>query len=270
MKNVFSVSYFESRPTVLPALLIQGMAMEVSGPAGSSFLGKHWLAQFGSQRGGLYHSPEMRSVLYKLTPFLISCALYFLLGVQEPSIFASILRSLPTISLAFFVANQSNSTGTWTQYSQKILEGLMFAAVGDVLIVWPKLLLPAMIAFAACFISYTSAFGFTPFRPLILTILAIVGIEIYNVLLLPCLGGIFLLVVPVYLGILGIMVWRALSLPKRQLSATVGSVIFSVSELFDGLDIFCSKVPNFRFLVMATYYTAQGLIAFSVTSQEVP
>ncbi|XP_060639163.2 lysoplasmalogenase TMEM86B-like [Anolis sagrei] len=212
----------------------------------------------------------MRSLVFRLTPFLISVALYFTLWVQGPSIFASILRSLPTIALAFFVASQSYSTGTLTQYSHKILQGLMFSIVGDVLIVWPQLLLPAMFAFASCFISYTSAFGFTPFRPLILAIVTAVGIEILHVLLLPCLKGIYLLAVPVYIGLLGIMLWRGLSLPKQKLSATVGSMIFAVSDLFDGLDTYCSNVPNFRLFIMSTYYAAQGLIAFSVTSQEVP
>ncbi|KAJ6654446.1 hypothetical protein lerEdw1_007039 [Lerista edwardsae] len=146
----------------------------------------------------------------------------------------AIVTCLPTLSLAIFVAIHSYSVGSWTPFNGRIFWGLLFAAVGDVCLVWQELFLPA-----------------------------------FFFLLLPCLGGIYVWAVAAYSGLLSLMAWRVLSHSSQQLPASIGSLLFLVSDLFVALDKFCSVLPHARSLFMTTYYTAQALIAVSVASQKV-
>lgn len=119
-------------------------------------------------------------------------------------------------------------------------------------------------AFAICHICYIAAFGLTPLQPLIFLVIEGLGAVGYVVILLPCLSGFYVWAVLFYSGLLGIMAWRALSCSKGL--ASVGSLIFLVSDLLVGYDKFCTSHPLTRILYMSTYYLAQTLIALSVDS----
>ncbi|XP_042330352.1 lysoplasmalogenase-like [Sceloporus undulatus] len=208
------------------------------------------------------------NLLIKLLPFLISCIVYFALKLPEPSALAALVKCFPTLYLAFLVAIQSHSAGAWTPYSRRVFQGLLLSAVGDACLVWPQLFLPGLAAFAACHISYILAFGLTPFRPLVFVVAVGAVFVAYIYLVMPCLNGISLWAETASKVPLSMMAWRALSHPGRQLSTSFGSLLFFASDLFYGIETFCSFLPHSRFLIMSTYYTAQALFTFSVASQK--
>ncbi|XP_062813197.1 lysoplasmalogenase TMEM86B-like [Anolis carolinensis] len=255
------------------------------------------------------------SLLIKLVPFLISCIACFTLNLPEPSISATIVKGLPSLSLAFFVAIQPHAAEAWTSYAKAIFQGLLLSAVGDACLVWPQLFFLGLIgannsmgkelmclqvtsqfmmtprmfpskpssvltyflsfspagraAFAMCHTSYILAFGLIPFRPFIFVMALGFVFVPYAYLVEPCLEGFSRWAETASKVPLSIMTWRALSHPGRRLRTSVGSLLFVASDLFFGIETFCSFLPHSRFLIMSTYYTAQGLFALTVASQRV-
>ncbi|KAM6452595.1 lysoplasmalogenase TMEM86B isoform 1-T1 [Liasis olivaceus] len=208
-----------------------------------------------------------RTLLLKLLPFLVSSTTYFTLLPPEPSLLSTVMKCLPTFSLALFVATQAKSAGVLTPYARRIFQGLLFSCVGDACLVWPESFLAGIGAFSICHISYISAFGWTPLQPLIFLVIEGLVAVGYAMILLPCLSGFYMWAALLYSVLLGIMAWRALSCSKRL--ASVGSLIFLVSDLLVAHDKFCTSYPLARLLIMSTYYVAQTLIAISVTSQKI-
>ncbi|XP_026533380.1 lysoplasmalogenase isoform X1 [Notechis scutatus] len=202
-----------------------------------------------------------RTMLLRLLPFVVSSSIYFILLLPEPSLNSTIIKCLPTFSLAFFVATQSKNGGVFKPYSRWIFRGLLFACLGDACLVWPEFFLAGMGAFAICHLCYIAAFGLSPLQPLtFLVIQGLVAVS-YVVILLPCLPGFYTWAVLFYSGLLGVMVWRALSCSKGL--ALAGSLIFITSDLLVAYDKFCTSHPLARILYMSTYYLSQTLIALS-------
>ncbi|KAG8140455.1 hypothetical protein E2320_003140 [Naja naja] len=201
-------------------------------------------------------------MLLRLLPFAVFSSIYFVLLLPEPSLNSTIVKCLPTFSLAFFVATHSKNGGVFKPYSRRIFCGLLFACLGDACLVWPEFFLAGMGAFAICHICYIAAFGLAPLRPLTFLVIQGLAAVSYVVILLPCLSSFYTWPVLLYSGLLGVMAWRALSCSKGLASA--GSLIFIMSDLLVAHDKFCTSYPLARILYMSTYYLGQTLIALSI------
>ncbi|XP_067408536.1 LOW QUALITY PROTEIN: lysoplasmalogenase TMEM86B [Emydura macquarii macquarii] len=205
---------------------------------------------------------DAKSRLLKLLPFLASCGLYFALGLPEPSGPSAGVKSLPVLSLAFFLTAQARGDGAWTPSARRVRWGLLCSSVGDICLVWPRLFLPGMAAFAAAHGCYIWALGLRPLRPLLLLLLALAWAGAY-VALWPCLQGPYVPAVGFYGALLAAVVWRALARPPPRLAVATGSLLFLASDLLLAVNHFCTSLPRAQLLVMATYYAAQGLLAAS-------
>ncbi|XP_044747831.1 lysoplasmalogenase-like protein TMEM86A [Coccinella septempunctata] len=210
----------------------------------------------------------------KLLPFFKTLVLYFLIfpSSENPSILGAALKCLPIISLMFFVFLHGMSSKEEYKYSRRILAGLIFCCVGDAFLVWPNFFIPGMISFAIGHVNYINAFGF---KPLNLTVgMAVLALDIGGILyLLPGIQGITLSIgVPLYVILLGVMMWRALARLNsikdfknwNKVCSSLGGILFVVSDLILGINMFRFRVNHSQALIMSSYYTAQLSIALSV------
>lgn len=158
-------------------------------------------------------------------------------------------------------------------YSRRILTGLIFSCIGDAFLVWPCCFLWGMISFAIAHILYISAFGMYPWNPVAGMVCSVLVMLCYY-LFYPGLYGIYAVSVPIYIVVLGFMVWRAVARVQlfedlwtwTKLCSCGGGILFAISDTLIGLRIFCSHIfiPHVKTLIMLTYYAAQLGIALSV------
>ncbi|XP_053307671.1 lysoplasmalogenase [Spea bombifrons] len=216
----------------------------------------------------------VRNTVSKLLPFFMSCCVYFVLWIplSEPSPFSAFIKCLPIISLEFFIVVHSISQKNFSSYARKIFVGLIFSGLGDMCLIWPEYFLHGMVMFGLAHLTYIFAFGFRPLRKRIFIVLALFCVTFY-VVALPYLNGPFVYMVGGYSVLIGTMAWRALAKVSlasynfswAHISAAVGSIDFMISDCVLAIDKFCFPISNARTIVMGTYYSAQLLIALSVT-----
>lgn len=124
--------------------------------------------------------------------------------------------------------------------------------------------------FAITHILYSSAFGMKPLDLKAGLLMGVVSSSCYA-FLYSYLSDPFTYLAAVYIALIGFMGWRAMAGVQlcndlwtwTKLSACVGAMLFMVSDLTIALNEFCFPVPYSRFIIMATYYAAQMLIALS-------
>jgi uncharacterized membrane protein YhhN len=158
------------------------------------------------------------------------------------------------------------------QYQKLIVLGLAFSLAGDVFLMLPSdRFLAGLFSFLVAHLLYIAAFSSShdpSFAPGALAPFALSGVAAAFVLW-PYLGR---MRVPatVYVSIILAMGWRAAE--QWQASgeawaalALAGAVLFAVSDLVLAIKRFRSPFHSAQLVVLSTYYTAQLLIALSVT-----
>ncbi|XP_068383909.1 lysoplasmalogenase TMEM86B isoform X1 [Eschrichtius robustus] len=192
-----------------------------------------------------------------LSPFFLTCAVYFLLWSPEnqPSWVGALIKCLPILYLVVFL---------WTVYPgggySLLLQGaLLCSAVGDSCLVWPEAFLHGMAAFAVAHLLYLWAFGLTPLKPSLLLPVLLASIPYYG-LLLWHLPPDMVLPLTAYSLVLAAMLWRGLA---RGGSTSWGALLFTLSDAVLAWNIFVHPLPHAHLVVMTTYYAAQTLIALS-------
>ncbi|EHH59904.1 lysoplasmalogenase TMEM86B isoform X1 [Macaca fascicularis] len=202
-------------------------------------------------------SAQRPDVCRWLSPFILSCCVYFCLWIPEdqPSWVAALVKCLPILGLAGFLWVVCPGGG----YSRLLQGALLCSAVGDACLIWPGAFLPGMAAFATTHLLYVWAFGFSPLQPGLL-LLIILASGPYLSLVLQHLEPDMGLPVAAYGLILMAMLWRGLA---RGGSAGWGALLFTLSDGVLAWDTFVQPLPHARLVVMTTYYAAQLLITLS-------
>ncbi|XP_067616624.1 lysoplasmalogenase TMEM86A [Eurosta solidaginis] len=215
----------------------------------------------------------LKSQLLKLMPFLNSVVVYFAF-VQDPhgEIWTTVLKCTPIVMLMFYVVAKGFALAPAFKRSQRILLGLICSCVGDALLninLFPH----GMGAFAIAHIWYISAFGWKPLKLELGVIFYIAGVVSVSIVF-NRLDVILAIGLPTYTALLLTTCWRALALALQCSSfihnfCAMGTVVFLISDLLIGINMFLIAVPYSRLLIMSTYYLAQFAIAFS-TADECP
>ncbi|KAF3815013.1 hypothetical protein GH733_017289 [Mirounga leonina] len=194
---------------------------------------------------------------WRLSPFLLTCAAYFLLWIPQdrPSWVSALVKCLPVLCLAAAL----HVGGRGRRYCALLQGALLCSAVGDACLIWPDAFLHGMAAFAVAHLLYLWAFGLSPLRPGLLLPIALVSMPYSGILLLhlptsmaPALAA--------YSLVLASVLWRGLA---RGGSVRWGVLLFTFSDMVLAWDTFAQPLPHARLVVMTTYYAAQFLITLS-------
>lgn len=170
------------------------------------------------------------------------------------------------ISIAAINYSQSQSS-----YSIILIISLLFALIGDVLLIEYKHFVYGLFSFLIAHIGFTVAFSsFYGFNWNIfpLGIFGIIGI-LYFLFLRKRLGK---LTVPVaiYMSVIVIMTWQATSLlfikpSKLFLIIAIASIFFSFSDAVIAYNKFKRRFKAAEFLILSTYWTAIYMFTIAAT-----
>lgn len=156
-------------------------------------------------------------------------------------------------------------------YQAAIVAGLLFSLAGDIFLMLPQdRFVAGLVSFLLAHGCYIAAFGSqVAWPPLSLWGLPVVvfAVGIYT-LLTPHLGKLRLPVL-VYMAVIALMAWLAITLFVQQgeawtLWAAIGAVLFVISDSALALNRFRKPFWSAQLIVLGTYYVAQWLITRSV------
>lgn len=155
------------------------------------------------------------------------------------------------------------------RYGWLVLIGLLCSAAGDLFLLRPDRFLHGLIAFFAAHLWYLSAF-WRPRPPGLAEVALLLGLALAGALLFTRIQrGVveqgrrgMLLPVALYIAAISAMAYAACS--TRQPLLILGAALFYLSDTILAWDRFVRPLPWGDLAVMATYFTAQYLIALSV------
>jgi uncharacterized membrane protein YhhN len=156
------------------------------------------------------------------------------------------------------------------RYTILILAGLVCSLVGDVLLMVPAdLFVAGLVAFLIAHLFYIAAFrtGLKRISPLWLA-MPFYGTGAVMLWILSTGLGEMLVPVTIYLIVILTMAWQAFyrwreTRDQKALLAAAGAVLFVVSDSIIALNRFRAPFLLAEGLIMATYFSAQWLIALS-------
>ena len=237
--------------------------------------------------------------LNRLRPFFFSVVLFFITrpsNEQPPTLMATLLKCLPILCLVCFI-EPTKKHHYHDPYRRRILLGLIMSALGDAFLVWDSssvnFLYAGVVSFGLAHVFYIWAFvrscsaeyvSFAKGAPFVCACFLTL------MLFWQFLDGAMLIFGSTYIIIICCMAWTAfhfaVSAPADieddnttengsvtthsndgyRLCAFVGAILFMISDLMVGLDMYhVIKVP--AVFVMSTYYASQACIAMSVNHQ---
>ena len=168
--------------------------------------------------------------------------------------------------VAWLAEHLPEKSQTW------LVRALGLSWVGDVLLLYPGLFMPGLVAFLVAHVCYAwlltrDAPARPPAKPFVCCMAA--GVLVYAGLWFNGLPPAMRMPVAAYVAVLASMAalaWGRYLHRQDRGSAwvAVGAMVFMVSDTLLAIDRFVSPLPYAGLWVLATYYLAQGLIVSGV------
>ena len=202
----------------------------------------------------------------------LAAAAYLWLFSSAPWWVLAALKPIPVLTLAYWCWPSVRDAR-----ARLVPAALVVSAVGDGLLVHPRLFLPGVAVFLAAHLLYTAAFLACTRR---LRLLRAVPFALWGAaglaLLVPVLGAL-VWPVAVYVLALCVMMWRAAACvasaggPRRaEWWALAGAVLFGMSDTLLALHRFLTPWPDAPYVYMILYWAGQAGIARSVRPAGIP
>jgi len=161
------------------------------------------------------------------------------------------------------------------RFALLLLAGLAASLTGDVLLMWPALFIPGLVAFLLAHLAYIALFaegvGLFP-RPRALATTLAVGVAMYGFLWWGGLPAGLRIPVGLYVVVIACMAAQAIGRAAvlgdagaRQVA--LGACLFMLSDALLATNRFVQPLPVASLWVLASYYAAQWLIASKVRAR---
>jgi uncharacterized membrane protein YhhN len=187
-------------------------------------------------------------------------------GWSDVYFFAKPIAMLILMFVAWLADGVHKTSQTW------LVRALGLSWVGDVLLLYPGLFLPGLVAFLVAHVCYAwlltrDAPARPPAKPFVCCMVA--GVLVYASLWFNGLPPAMPMPVAAYVAVLATMAalaWGRFWHRQDRGSGwvAVGATVFMVSDTLLAIDRFVSPLPFAGLWVLATYYVAQGLIVSGV------
>jgi uncharacterized membrane protein YhhN len=212
---------------------------------------------------GRARAPRAEDLALLAAGTLAALAYLATLGPSGLRGWAVVVKPVPVLCLAAWCARRARDRS-----GRLICAGLLVSAVGDVLLVPPRLFLAGVGAFLVAHLCYIAAFLARTLRPRPLRALPFLawGGAVFAVLA-PVLGS---LVVPLgfYMAVICVMMWRAAAAVgagdtarREEWWALGGAVLFGLSDTLLALHRYLTPWPDAPYLVMVLYWAGQAGLA---------
>lgn len=178
----------------------------------------------------------------------------------------------PLTMVFILIIALSNAKGSLSFYAYAIIAGLVFSVAGDVFLMLPAdRFVAGLVSFLIAHLLYIAAFTYgrsLRFPIWSLALFALYGVFIYSILY--AYLGDMKIPVFVYVAVILVMGWRAWERwtnirMKTALFAFFGAMLFIISDSVLALNKFREHFEAARALTLITYFSAQWLIALSIS-----
>lgn len=185
-----------------------------------------------------------------------------------------LFKPLALLLAIVYVVQRNRATKAPARFDLLLLAGLACSLVGDCFLMLPGFFIPGLVSFLVAHLFYIAMFKQgVPWLPNTRALLATLGVggAMYGFLfasLDPVLKG----AVAAYVIVIALMAAQAIGRAtwlrdKASVAAAIGACFFMMSDSLLATNKFALQFPMAQFLVLATYYVAQILIARNARPQ---